>query len=405
MNMQHTCVSESQTFAEKEKKGQHVGQEIPGCQRSETRGQMPSRPYPPIQRGPEQITGTQFVGEDNTADIIQERCRLSETTTCQSVQMVFVGQSDTTDLQLLRSRGRNCSSSCSGSETPEVTNQIVMQSTNPKNIQYSQGVQSPNLPGPIQETCNPAEMMPNRNISGHSESMNRQDFMQSFMTSYHPMYWSTPGIRCQKCNQIKDNVKLYSTHPYPTELASAISYPMCFSSPNSSGPEARRFSLSLCLDCSNNDFPTEGQIRQNSFCGTNETFHSSNLFPPNLQHSLAEPSHLGHPVQQMCAVSNLEKGFQTNAMPRYDSSPSKLYPLPAYQQGNNNNFSQPQFRQEILMIDQNMRQVPSFPRNIPVNSAGNEHSNPGKHQQFLKCKMHQKQYCPSFYMRDLYIGF
>lgn len=377
MNMQHTCVSESQTFAEKEKSGQHVGHEIPRPQGSETGGQRPSRPYPPIQRGSEQTT--QFVGEGNTADIIQEQCRRSETTTCQTVQMVFVGQSDIRDLQLLRSRGGNCSFSCSGSQTPEGTNEIVMQSTNPKNIQCLQGEQSPNLPVPVQETCNPAEMMPNRNISVHSESMNRQD--SSFTTSYHQVYWSSPGIRCQKCNQIKDNVKLYSTLPYPNEFASAISNPMCSSFQNSSGPEAMRYSLSLCLDCSNNDFPTEGQIRQNSFCGTNETFHSSNLFPPNLEHSVVGPSHSEHPVQQLYAVSNLEKGFQTNhAIPRHESSPSRLYQLQAHQQGNNNNFSQPQFRQEILTIDQNMRQVPSFPRNIPVNSAGIQHSNPDNTQ-------------------------
>lgn len=362
MNMQHTCVPESQTFAEKEKEDQHVSHEIPRPQGSETRGQLTL---------------------SNTANITQGQGRLSETTTCQSVQMVFVGQSDMTDLQLLRSRGVNCSFSCSGSQTPEMTNQIAMQSTNSKNIQYLQGEQSPNLPVPVQETCNPTEMMPNQNISVHSESMNRQDFMQSFTTSYHPMYLSTSGIRCQKCNQIKDNVKLYSTPPYPNELASAMSNPMCFSVTNSSGPEAMRFSFSLCLDCSNNDFPTEGQIRQNSFCGTNETFHSSNLFPPNLEHSVVGPTHLEHPVQQMGAVSNLEKGFQTNyAMPRHESSPSRLYmyQLPAHQQGYNNNFSQPQFRQEILTIDQNMRQVPSFHRNIPVNSAGIQHSNPDNTQ-------------------------
>lgn len=36
MNMQHTCVPESQTFAEKEKEDQHVSYEIPRPHGSET---------------------------------------------------------------------------------------------------------------------------------------------------------------------------------------------------------------------------------------------------------------------------------------------------------------------------------------------------------------------------------
>lgn len=368
MIMPQTCVSESQTFAKTLK---NMGHENPGPQRSENFS-MPCRPYPLIQREPEQTF--HFPGEGNTAETRLEQCKLSQTTTCQNVQMVSVGHLDTANL---RSRGGNCSFSGSGSQILDACQQVVMQSTNPQNVQYSQREQSPNLPVPIQETCHNTQMIPNCNISVQSESTKKQDSVQSFTTSYHQMFYSTEPIRCQKCNQIKDNVKLYSTVPYMTELASPILNPFCFSYPNSSGPEAMRFSFSLCLDCSNNDFPTDGQIRQNSFSGTNETIHSSNLFP---QHSVAGPSHLGHPVQQICAVSNLEKGLQANqAMPRHDSSPSRLCQLSVHHQGNNN-FSQPPFRQEILTIDHNMRQVPSFPRNIPVNSAAMQHSNPDNTQ-------------------------
>lgn len=222
--------------------------------------------------------------------------------------------------------------------------------------------------------------------SEHYERSSELGYQQSYATSYQQAYCSTP-IRCQKCNHIKDHVKLYSIVPHHTGLASPTSIPNCFSIPNSSGPEAMTFSYSLCLDCSNNMSSTDSPIRQNFFCGTNETFQSSNLFPPAFEH-VVSPSIVTQHVHPMY-LSNFEKGPNPHqqgdvAMPRHQSSPSRLNHLNSHSTNTTNNFGRQEFRDEILDIDNKMRRGPPFQRNIPVNSAGSQQSNIGRTFKALK---------------------
>ncbi|XP_061173024.1 uncharacterized protein LOC133182263 [Saccostrea echinata] len=233
-----------------------------------------------------------------------------------------------------------------------------------------------NLSVPMQESCNMAERELGRDRAMYTEScqgVTEQDSQLSYATSYQQAYCS---IRCQKCNQTKDNVRLFSIVPHQTGLASPTSVPLCFSIPNSSGPEAMTFSYSLCRECSQDVPFIDIPIRQNSFSSTNGTLDSSNLFPPALEHSVPDlkMTQQAYPIH----TSNLEKGseshLQRDAIPRHQSSPSRLNYM---QQQPTNNFGQPEFRREILDLDQRMRHspVPTFQRNIPVNSNGTQQSN------------------------------
>jgi hypothetical protein len=226
---------------------------------------------------------------------------------------------------------------------------------------------------PTQESCNSEEVMFSNNRyvgSENNERLSEFDAQQSYMTSYQYLNCS-PRIRCQICNQVKDHVRLYSYLPQ-NGLASPTSIHNCMSFPISSGPEAMSFSFSLCWDCSNNMASSNSPMRQNSFCGTNETVHSSCLFPQEL---MMPPSILTQTVPPMYA-SNLEKGVnpqqERDAMPRHQSSPSRLNHLNSHP-----NFGGQEFRDEILHMDHRMRQSPSFHRNIPVNSSGSQQSNTG----------------------------
>ena len=217
---------------------------------------------------------------------------------------------------------------------------------------------------PTQKSCNPQEMGIGSNLISPCE----QGVEYSYLTSYHQIDPHS-FIRCQKCNQIKDRVRLYSVAPHQTGLASLHSCHFCSTMPNSSGPEAMKFTYSLCLECSEDSPSPDSPCRQNSFCGTNDTVHSSNLFP--FHHSESAPA-LAQPIQPKF-TSNLEKGFQPQpvaAISRHESSP-ELDPQ------RRNNLNPTPFRQEILFIDHRMRQVSIPHRNIPIQSENPQPSNSG----------------------------
>lgn len=248
--------------------------------------------------------------------------------------------------------------------TPGGHNQTLSQNLPLTSVSHPPLETRPIFSVPTQESCNPQEMRIGSNLISQCE----QGVEYSYLTSYHQIDPDS-FIRCQKCNQIKDRVKLYSVAPHQTGLASVQSCHYCSTMPNSSGPEAMRFTYSLCLECSEDSPSPDSPLRQNSFCGTNDTVHSSNLFP--FPHSESSPA-LAQPVQPKC-TSNLEKGFQPQpvaAISRQESSP-ELYPQ------RRNNLNPTPFRQEILCIDQRMRQVSIPHRNIPIQSENPQPSNSG----------------------------
>ncbi|XP_062621586.1 uncharacterized protein LOC134283143 [Saccostrea cucullata] len=355
------------------RRGQSIGLQIPGTQclaisdNNQKFHSVPCVTHPRVKQSSVEIT---LPVENNSVERKHVPCSLNDNDDLQ------VGHSPLQNVLMVRESPRQEDSlnQLQSTPSPQAPGQLPISSPSVALTESSHTLSYSNLPVPMQESCNLGEREASNDRAMYFESCQRvteQDSQLSYATSYQQAYCS---IRCQKCNQTKDNVRLFSIVPHQTGLASPTSVPLCFSIPSSSGPEAMTFSYSLCHECSQ-DLPFI-PIRQNSFSSTYGTLDSSNLFPPALQHSLPDSkmAQQVHPIH----TSNLEKGsephLQRDAISRHQSSPSRLN---YFHQQPTNNFGQPEFRREILDLDQRMRDfpVPTFQRNIPVNSTGTQQSN------------------------------